>query len=136
MASVYPGLSGERPGLYGSLTARFAPIALRLANLYALLDHVDMVMPVHLEAALEVIRYCDDSVKFIFGDKIGDPIADKILDKLREAGTTGLTRSEISDLFQRNRSAREIERGFQVLVSTVLRSGVMRRQRGDPSSAG
>ena len=79
-----------------------------------------MVMPVHLEAALEVIRHCDDSVKFIFGDKIGDPIADKILDKLREAGTTGLTRSEISDLFQRNRSAREIERGLQVLVEHGL----------------
>jgi hypothetical protein len=112
---VYPRLSAERPGLYGALTARAAPQALRLAMIYALLDRLDFIMPEHLLAALEIVRYCDDSVKFIFGDRIGDPIADKILTALREAGDAGLTRSEISELFHRNRSNAEIEDGLEIL---------------------
>ena len=112
---VYPRLSAGRPGLYGALTARAAPQALRLAMIYALLDHNDFVRPEHLMAALEVVRFCDDSVKFIFGDRIGDPIADRILEALRDAGPAGLTRSDISELFQRNRTQNEIENGLEVL---------------------
>ena len=49
--------------------------------IYALLsgDGLDFIRPEHLTAALEIVRFSDHSVRFIFGDRIGDPIADKIL---------------------------------------------------------
>jgi hypothetical protein len=112
---IYPRLSAERPGLYGALTARAAPQVLRLAMIYALLDHNDFIRPQHLLAALEIIRYCDDSVRFIFTDRIGDPIADRILEALRDTAPAGLTRSEISEVFHRNRSQNEIENGLEIL---------------------
>ena len=48
----------------------------------------------HLEAAMEIWRYCDACAFEIFGDSVGDPVADTILDALREA-LNGLTITEI-----------------------------------------
>jgi hypothetical protein len=88
--------------------------------IYALLDRIDTVQPEHLSAALEVLRYCNDSVRFIFGNRLGDPMADRILDALLAAGVDGRTRSEINDLFGRNKSAEQIETALQILVSWGL----------------
>ena len=53
----------------------------------------------HLEAALAVWQFCEDSAKYIFGERIGDKNADALLDALREA-ENGLTRTEIyTDVF-------------------------------------
>ena len=54
------------------------------------------------------------SARWIFGDSIGDPTADEIwaLAKTRPAG---VTRTDVRDLFSRNKKAREIERALTVL---------------------
>jgi hypothetical protein len=52
-------------------------------------------------AALALWDYCEQSAKYIFGDATGDVVADRILEGLRGT-TTGLTRTEIRDLFFRH----------------------------------
>ena len=77
---------------------------MRLACLYVLQDRSPVVRREHLESALAVWRYCEDSARFIFGDALGDPVADEILRALRRADD-GLTRTEINNLLGRNRAA-------------------------------
>lgn len=103
-AEVYEELSEGKPGLAGSLLARGEAHAMRLALVYALLDQSREIRDVHLLAALALWEYVEASVRFIFGDSIGDPVADEILRALRNA-PQGLTRTDIRDLFGRNRSA-------------------------------
>lgn len=117
---VYHQLSEGVPGLYGSMTARATAHVLRLSMIYALLDRLDFIMPEHLLAALEVWRFCDESVRFIFGDRLGDPVADRILDALRAVGGAGMTRSEISGAFHRNTPAAAIEASLQLLIDNGL----------------
>jgi hypothetical protein len=88
---------------------------MRLACVYALLDCSHVVNAKHLMAALEVWRYCEDSARFIFGDALGDATADEILRALRTAGSGGLTRTEISAQFGRNKQAGDIGRALNVL---------------------
>jgi hypothetical protein len=116
---VYEKLSSNRQGLFGKATARAAPQVLRLALVYALLDGCAVIRLVHLEAALEVWRYAEESTRFIFGDALGDPVADTILRALR-AQLQGLTRTEIAALFGRNKTAAEIDRALLVLHSGGL----------------
>jgi len=56
---------------------------LRIALIYALLDHQHQIGLAHLNAALEIVRYSNDSVRRIFGDLTGNKIADTILAALR-----------------------------------------------------
>ena len=101
---VYPDLSRDVPGLLGAVTARAEAQTMRLACLYVLQDRSPVVRREHLESALAVWRYCEDSARFIFGDALGDPVADEILRALRRADD-GLTRTEINNLLGRNRAA-------------------------------
>jgi hypothetical protein len=109
--AVYPALSQEVPGLLGAVIARAEAQVMRLACIYALLDQSATVRRNHLEAALAVWSYCEASARFVFGDALGDPVADEILRVLRHA-EDGLTRTEISNHFGRNRAASDISRGL------------------------
>lgn len=68
----------------------------------------------HLQAALAVWRYSADSARWIFGDSLGDPTADDIW-ALAKDRPAGVTRTEVRDLFSRNKKAREIDRALTVL---------------------
>ena len=103
---VYHGLSNGHPGLLGAITGRAEAQTLRLALLYALLDGSNQIKVVHLRAALALWRYCEDSARYIFGDSMGDPFTDDLLRALRSSG--GMTRTEINNMFKRNRSAEKI----------------------------
>lgn len=116
---IYPALSEGRPGLLGGITSRAEAQVMRLACLYALLDMSYVVTPVHLQAALALWDYCDDSAKYIFGQRLGDPIADEILNALRKS-PSGMTRTEIRDWFGRNRKTAEIDRGVNLLANKGL----------------
>lgn len=130
---LYPRLSAGRPGLLGAMTARAEPQVMRMACLYALSDLSPLIRRRHLEAALEVWRYCFDSASFIFGQSLGDPAADAILTALRSAGTEGLTRTQISKLFAGNRASSDIARALSVLESGGLaRRGTMADTGGRP----
>lgn len=130
-AEVYRDLSDGQPGMFGAMTSRAEAQVLRIAGIYAVTDLSEMVTVDHLKAALEVWRYCSDSVAFIFGTSLGDPVADEIDAALRGAGEDGLTRTELRDLFGRNKKSDQIERGLGVLEE----HGRVRRRR-DQSKPG
>jgi hypothetical protein len=111
---VYPELSEGRPGVWGAVTARAEAQVTRLACINALLDRSSIVREEHLRAALGLWSYCDRSARWAFGSAIGDPVADAILAALR-AHPDGLTRTDIRDLFQRNKRAYQIEAALALL---------------------
>jgi hypothetical protein len=88
---------------------------MRLACLYALADRSSLISIGHLRAALTVWNFCSDSARCLFGDRVGHPVADVILAALRKAWPESMTRTEISDLFKRNRQASEISEALELL---------------------
>ena len=108
---AYPELSAERAGMHGAATARAEAHAARLALIYALLDVSDQIELVHLDAALAVWTYALASSAWIFGDSLGDPTADDIW-TLAKDRPDGISRTEVRDLFSRNKKAREIDRAL------------------------
>jgi len=104
--TIYPHLSAEQHGLLGAIVARAEAQTIRLALIYALLDHKVQIDVVHLRAALAAWEYCETSAARVFGNALGDPVADEIMRALRQAGNAGMTRTAIRDLFGRHRSDR------------------------------
>ena len=123
--SVYSDLSRGKPGMAGAIVGRAEAHVVRLALLYALLD--DMVLDgvrwigkEHLEAALALWKYSEQSVGYIFGNALGDPVADTILQTLRQAREKGLSRTEISRLFSNNVSSAQLDRALALLQRSRL----------------
>lgn len=119
-AGVYPRLSEGSLGLFGSATARAEAQAIRLAMIYALLDEKMQIDRPHLLAALAVWEYAEASARYVFGSSLGDPVADDILRAVRAAGQGGMTRTQIRDLFKRNRSAERISAALDLLARRNL----------------
>jgi hypothetical protein len=113
--AAYPELSTERAGLLGAVVARAEAQVIRLALIYALLDQSNTIDVAHLEAAMAVWAYAEESAVRIFGDSLGDPIADDILLALRRSGG-GMTRSDIHALFRRHRSAEQVSAALTLLL--------------------
>jgi hypothetical protein len=111
---VYSPLSRGEEGLLGAATRRAEAHVVRLATIYATLDCCEQICLPHLEAALAVWRYSLDSASWVFGDTLGDPTADEIWTLAKER-PGGITRTEVRDLFSRNKKAREIDRALAVL---------------------
>jgi hypothetical protein len=130
---VYPELSEGKPGLLGSVTSRAEAQVMRLACVYAVLDCSPFIGIKHLRAALEVWRYTEDSARFIFSDAVGDSTADKVLRGLRRQAE-GLTRDDIRELFNHDKSSEEIERALSLLEEHRLAYMVQERTetRGRP----
>jgi hypothetical protein len=127
---VYPDLSEGKLGMFGAMTARLDAIAVRLSMIYAILDCSPLVRAAHLKAALAIVKYCEDSARFIFGDSLGDETADEILRQLRSR-PDGMTRTDIRDHFQKNRSAAEIGRALGVLQEHGLARVERKRESED-----
>jgi hypothetical protein len=118
-AEAYHELSADHPGLLGAITARAEAQVVRLSLIYALLDGKGEIDTVHLDAAMAVWAYCDQSAHLIFGDSLGDPVADDILVALRRS-PAGMTRTDISNLFGRNRTADQIGTALAKLLGLNL----------------
>jgi hypothetical protein len=118
---VYPELSEGKPGLLGAMTSRAEAHVMRLSGIYALLDESPVVTPVHLQAALASWQYCEDSARFIFGEALGDPLADEILYALR-THREGMTRTELSNYFDRHKSTAQINQVLKLLTEQRLAS--------------
>jgi hypothetical protein len=114
---VYSELTAEAEGMAATVCGRAEAQVMRLAMIYALIDHSVEITVAHLNAALAVWRYCEDSAKFIFGNSLGDPTADIILAALKRS-VDGLSRTEISGLLGRNTKAPEIDRALALLNRT------------------
>ncbi len=118
---VYPKLSEGTAGLMGAVTSRGEAQVTRLALIYALLDRCSIIQSKHLNAALSLWDYAQASARFIFGDSLGDPTADEILQALR-VNPSGLTRTDISNLFGGHRKSADISRALVVLAQSGLAS--------------
>lgn len=130
---VYGPLSRGEEGLAGAATRRAEAHVIRLSVLYATLDCDERICLPHLEAALAVWRYSADSARWIFGDSLGDPTADEIW-TLAKDRPAGVTRTEVRDLFSRNKKAREIDRALTVLEEAGrLRRTTTTDGRGRPA---
>jgi hypothetical protein len=117
----YIQLSEGKPGMVGSITGRAEAQVMRLSALFAVLDRSKVILPVHHQAAMAVWKYCEDTARWLFGNRTGDKNADKILAALRNAGEDGMSRTEISDtVFTRNLSAHDLHEALQKLVEFNL----------------
>jgi hypothetical protein len=119
-AHIYRKLSDGEPGMVGAILARSEAHVLRLSILYAVLDGSSLVRAPHLEAALAVWAYAEDSARRIFGSRLGLPVADRIYDVGMQRGE--MTDTDINDLFKGNRKAAEIDAAMAVLTAQRLAS--------------
>jgi len=123
-SDVYPQLSEGKPGLFGQVTARSEAQAIRLALVCALLDKSAEIRLEHLNAALELWRYCADSAAFIFGASLGDPLADAILEVLR-SHPEGMARTEVNNHFKRNKKKAALD----AAIAVAQRNGSLRIEK-------
>jgi hypothetical protein len=128
---IYSQLSAQTPGLLGAITSRGEAQVVRLALIYALLDQSYEISVEHLRAARAVWLYCEASARYIFGNASGDPIADEI-SRLLADSPAGVTRTEISECFDRHRSRSEIERALAHLESGKLARKETEKTSGRP----
>ena len=115
----YPRLSRERFGVAGSLLSRAEAQVMRMAMIYALLEQSTTIEDRHLTASLELWRYVEDSVVYVFGNRTGHAVADTIHDAIKIA-PDGMTRTDIHKLFNRNKSKTDIDQGLRVLLEAAL----------------
>lgn len=119
--AVYPRLVEDRAGVFGKVIARARAQVLRLSCLYALLDRSAIVGRVHLEAALALWQYCEDSARYIFAEGIAlSAHAQRLLDAVREAGDIGLTRTAQSGVFRGNLTAKQLDTLTDELIKARL----------------
>ena len=114
---VYGPLSEGKPGLFGAIVGRAEAQVMRLAALYAVMDESYEIEHEHLLAALALWEYAEASARYVFGDATGDPVADQIAEALKAAGGDGMSRTEISHVLGRNRSANHIDQALGLLLS-------------------
>jgi hypothetical protein len=125
-AKNYAELSRDRPGLLGAILGRAEAQVIRLALIYALLDNKTQIDLPHLRAAVAVWGFCEDSATQIWGDMIGDDVSDTIFAALKTAGSTGLRRTELSNLFSRHVPSARITK----VLETLERAGKAERVPG------
>lgn len=115
--SIYPELSTGKPGLVGAMTGRAEAQVTRLSMIYALLDCSKIIKLKHLNAALALWGYVEDSVLYTFGNALGDRTADLILSALRQ-NPKGMSRTQISSLFSNHRGASQLADALEELSGT------------------
>ena len=97
---AYPILTQDRPGLFGAATSRAEAQVMRLAMILSLIDGSHIIRKEDMIRSLDVWRYCEESARFIFGDREPDKKANKILEYLVDGPKS---QTEITnDLFKKN----------------------------------
>ena len=129
---LYPLLTEPDAGLAGAVCARAEAHVVRLSLLYARLDQAQQIQLPHLQAALALWEYAAASARWVFGDSLGDPLADEIYRALLEE-PEGLTRSQLRDLFSRNRRSKDIGQALDRLAATGRVHAERLHQRGRPA---
>jgi hypothetical protein len=117
---LYKELNRPRIGLWGAVTARAPQMVLRLALIIAGVNGDKKIRTEHLDAATEIWRYCDDSCKFIFGDKMDDQTAIDIMEALRKMQPAGLTRTSIYKIWSRHQKRGDIDRALLWISHTGI----------------
>jgi hypothetical protein len=126
---VYAQLSEGQPGLLGAVTSRAEAQCIRLALIYALLDGAANFDLPHIKAALAIWEYAEASAAHIFGASLGDSVADEIQRALQHAGSEGMSRTTVRDLFGRHQSTDRIGAALALLAGRG-RAGMQIRESG------
>ncbi len=129
----YPTLSQAQTGLHGAATGRAEAQVLRLSALYAALDCSPIIQLPHLHAALALWDYCSYSAASLFGDCVGDSIADRVLEAL-QASSSGLSRSQIWNLFHGHVGSGAIDQALEKLRSLGVATCRRLSGRGRPAT--
>ncbi|MCO7193959.1 DUF3987 domain-containing protein [Pseudonocardia sp. McavD-2-B] len=117
---VYLRINSQEPeGVIGELVARASAYVLRIALAFALLDRSAVIKVPHLRAALACVAYSIRSAQHVFGANSAPGDLGKLSNALEAAGEQGLTRTEMSKLFARNKSADQIN----ALVAELVDAG-------------
>ena len=127
--AIYPELSKEHSGLAGSIINRAEAQTLRLALIYALLDGRKQIQEHHLDAALALWRYAQESALYIFGDRAADPLEEKILEALKQGP---LTATELSRAFSGHISRERLQPILQQLEAQQRISITKQKNGGRP----
>ena len=109
-------------GVAGQVTARAEAMVLRLSLVYAALEHQKVIGRSHLESAWAVWKYCEDSARMLFNAGENEDLAK--LEAELKSRPQGMSRTEVSVFFQRNRGKREIDWLLGRLVETARVRGV------------
>lgn len=129
-ASVYERLETSRFGYLAKLTQRTSPYVRRLSLIYALLDKSSLIEKPHLEAALAVWQYSEDSARYVFGERLDNQTAKKILAELKGRSADGMTRSEIRNLFSQHISNEKLNAALAVLLENKLAEPTKQETKG------
>jgi hypothetical protein len=122
-AKVYKQLGQRRmDGMLKAVTNRAEAQVLRASMIYALLDMKAVIEPKHLEAALALWQYAEDSARYVFGNSTGDSLADRLLAIIREKP---VTKKEIHNLTSNNIQAAKLDAALKNLERLKL----IRRER-------
>jgi len=101
---LYPEFSGsdDDDQAWTDCIRRAAPYCLRIAGLLTVLDGQHLVTTNYLTAAAALARYSVASARYVLDKQARDPRLDRIRRAVTMAAPSGLTRTEISALFNRN----------------------------------
>lgn len=127
--SIYESYAEERTGLFGAMIARAETQILRLALIFAVLDKSSEILISHLNAAESFWKYCEDSCFYLFGSISTNPIANNLLNAI-SSSENGLTRTEIRDLFNRNKTRDEIQQALDELIHTGKVEKIVEKSSG------
>lgn len=127
--SLYTELSQEHSGLAGSIINRAEAQTLRLALIYALLEGAERIAENHLQAALAMWSYAQESALYIFGDRVADPLEEKVLAALK-AGP--LTATELSAALNRHVPRERLQPLLQQLEGQQRISILKQKNAGRP----
>ena len=114
-ADVYPSLSKDHHGLVGAVINRAEAQVIRLSMIYALQDAQGAIGASHIESALAVWRYCEDSARFIFAGRGVNPDANKLFAFVKENHTADA--SAVYKHFQGHITKPALERAVNELAS-------------------
>ena len=118
--AVWDDLTVDHPGLAGGLLARSEAQVLRLSMVYALMDGSATIRHEHLNAALALWQYVEQSVWYLFGTTLGDEAADTVLAALEQA-KDGLSRNHLlTQTLRGHCRADELDRVLRLLETRGL----------------
>ena len=126
---IYPEISKEHSGLVGGIINRAESQTLRLALVYALLDGKGIIDESHLQAALAMWGYAQDSALYIFGDRAADPLEARVL-ALLEQGP--LSATDLSRAFSGHVSKERLQPILQQLEAQRRISITKQKNGGRP----
>ena len=112
--NVYLKLSKGNGGIIGDLLGRATNHIIRLSMLHALMDFKTTIEAHHIETALAIWDYCEQSARYIFESQAAvDPVQKKVVEALQAGPKTA---TEINKYFNHHAKAEKIQMAIKELA--------------------